>query len=130
MGQLNLGTLFPDLQYYLTSTVSFCEANRVNIERACSIGAGSNTLANSSVLLGACTSFLTNGALTSASQASNQVVLACSVLAVQMSLLCSSQTGTDCKGLTPTVPCLETLLLLLCSAVLAIAQLLLTRMPA
>ena len=90
--------LFPNLQYYLTTTVNFCQANQANIQRACSVGGGALTYANSSVLLNACTSFSTSGALQSITRAPQQVVVACSVLAVQMSLLCSSQDRLDCLG--------------------------------
>ena len=98
VGQLDMNELFPNLQYYLTTTVSFCESNRQNIQAACSIGAGTQTFANSSLLLSACASFLTDGKLSSLAQASTQIVVACSILSVQMSLLCSSQEFLNCDG--------------------------------
>ncbi|KAK9809351.1 hypothetical protein WJX73_008131 [Symbiochloris irregularis] len=99
VGLLNMDELFPNLQYYLTTTIDYCQANQANIARSCSVGTSSSqSYANSSLLLNACTSFATSGSLQSITQAPRQVVVACSVLAVQMSLLCSGQDRLNCNA--------------------------------
>lgn len=95
---LDLNQLFPSLSYTQGATLGFCKSNQITLRRACSAGIRNGlSFANSSVLLNACTQFLTNGALTSVSQAATQVALACAVVAVEVGLLCTS-TVSSCDA--------------------------------
>ena len=96
-GQLNMNYQFPNLEYSTTATINFCSSNQANIKKACSVGINNGlSFANSTVLLDACTQFLTNGALTSVSQAAEQIALACAVVAVEVGLLCTTG-STNCQ---------------------------------
>lgn len=96
---LDLELVFPNLAYSNQATVNFCTSNQASIETACAVGITNGlTFANTSVLLNACTQFLTNGAISSVGKAAQQVALACAVVAVEIGLLCTVS-SYDCHTL-------------------------------
>ena len=74
--------------------------NKQNIASACSSTSTSAGFANSSILLNACQGFLSSSELSSGGSSPQQITVACAVMAVQMALLCSSQAGINCAGVS------------------------------
>lgn len=88
-GALDFGDIFPDIAFSTSSSLQFCAANQKNIEIACAPRADKQaTYANQSVLLNACASYLTSGAIKDQSQAPQQISQACAVIALEMALIC------------------------------------------
>lgn len=88
-GALDFETLFPGIAFSTTSSLQFCDANQANIASACNPGGDTGaTFANQSVLLNACSSFLSSGAITQVAQAPQQIVQACSIIAIELALIC------------------------------------------
>ncbi|KAK9801899.1 hypothetical protein WJX73_010570 [Symbiochloris irregularis] len=95
---LNMGNMFPNLGYTNQATLNYCTANQANLRQACTAGMqNGHNFSESGVLLNSCTKFLTDGALANVSSAARQVAVACAVMAVEMSLICTSST-TDCDA--------------------------------